>query len=241
MDHPAPTQIIHTELLVGIALNEFDFRLFLREYHRHLRDRFPERDVPAYGPDIVLDSLIPRFESKASKDVAGSRRAVLQRFAQEHFRLDLSIAGSDYGSLEQRRSPYGFSRSFYHLGRSLVTASLRLDAPGYTPYRSTRRWNPTFLRQHLDDVMELLPDYLWWAVHQQRDVLQNCLLPEQLDDLRRQLHSAGFQCADLGLFLTTHECIFEEPPQERASHTQAYSQPTADHLAPSIPLDPDDH
>ncbi len=233
MDNPQSTQIIRTELLIGVPLDEFDFRLLLREYHRELRRRFPRRDLPAYSPERVLNSLIPRFEADASQDLAGSRRDVLQAFAQRHFHLDLTVAGSDYGPHEKRRSPYGFNRCFYHLGRSLVSASLRLDAPGFTPYCSTRRWSPAFLRQHLDEVMELVPDYLWWAMHQQRDVLRNCLLPEQVAELQRQLQSAGFKTDNIGLFLTTHECLFEELPNDRAATAQAHSNPIASLTPPS--------
>ena len=57
-------QMVRTSLLLGVQLDEFDFRLFLRDYHRDLRNRFPSTSFPAYSPSVVLNSLIPRFENK---------------------------------------------------------------------------------------------------------------------------------------------------------------------------------
>ncbi len=200
-------QQIETSLLLGIQFDEFDFRLFLREYHRHLRNRFPDASFPAYSPSTVLDDLITRFEDDCGDGRAGRRYEALRRYAGMTHRLDLALTGSDYGALEQRDSPYHFDRMFYHLGRELVSARIRNDHPGYNPYRSTRQLSISFVRQNLDELLELLPDYVWWAAHDQRDLIANILVPEQLSETRRRIELAGFKLDNFGLYLTTRECV----------------------------------
>lgn len=201
-------QRIQTSLLLGIQFDEFDFRLFLREYHRNLRNRFPDQSFPAYSPAIVLDSLITQYEDRCDDGRAGRRFEALHRYARRAHRLDLALTGSDYGELEQRTSPYNFDRTFYHLGCELVSAEVKMDFPGYNPYRSTRKLSVSFVRDHLDDVLEFVPDYLWWAMHDQRDQMANMLVPEQLNELRRRIELAGFKLDKFGLYLTTRECVY---------------------------------
>lgn len=200
-------QQIQTSLILGIQFDDFDFRLFLREYHRNLRTRFPDESFPAYSPATVLNDLIPRYEQDCDDERAGRRYEALQAYAQRAHRLDLALTGSDYGPLEQRTSPYGCNRMFYHLGRQLVSARLQVDHPGYNPYRSTRELNISFVRDNLDDLLELAPDYLWWSMHDQRDVIANALSPEQQQEIRRRIELAGFKLDAFGLYLTTRECL----------------------------------
>ena len=201
-------QQIATSLLLGIQFDEFDFRLFLREYHRNLKNRFPSEDLPEFDPEVVLNSLIARLEPDCDDGRAGRPYQALNAYARRAHRLDLALTGSDYGQLEQRDGPYNFDRVFYHVGRRLISADIRMDYPGYNPYRSTRRLSIPFVRDHLGDLLELVPDYLWWAMHDQRDAITNILAPEQIDEVRRQIELAGFKLDNFGLYLTTQECIF---------------------------------
>jgi len=210
------THFIQTSLMIGIQFDDFDYRLFLREYHRDLRDRFPGESFPAYAPGEVLDSLIPRYEPDGEAGVAGGRFAVLRGFAQRIHRLDLTLTASDFGPFEQRQSPYSFERAFYHLGREIAKARLKMEFPGYNPYRSTRKWGVEFVRENLESVFELLPDYLWWAMHDQQDVLRSALSVEHLDEARRRIESAGYTVDSFGLYLTTLETLHmdgEEVPE----------------------------
>lgn len=201
-------QQIETNLLLGIQFDEFDFRLFLREYHRSLRNRFPSEDIPDFEPSLVLDTLIARHEEHCDDGRAGRRYEALRAYAHRAHRLDLALTGSDYGQLEQRDEPYNFDRFFYHVGRKLVTAGVRMEYPGYNPYRSTRQLSISFVRENLDDLLELVPDYLWWAMHDQRELMARMLDPEKIDEIRRQIELAGFKLDNFGLYLTTQEYIF---------------------------------
>ncbi len=199
--------LIRTQLVLGVQLDDFDYRLFLREYHKDLRTRFPSEDFPAYAPNDVLDSLIPRLEPQGLGKTAGGRFEALRRFALRTNRLDLAMTASDFGSFEQRNSPYSFDRASYHLGRVVCSARLKMEYPGYNPFKATRQWKVDFVRDHLDDVFEVMPDYMWWAMHDQRDSIANALLPEQLDEARRRIQSAGYKVQSLGLYLTTLETM----------------------------------
>lgn len=203
-------QVIRTTLTLGIQFDDFDYRLFLREYHRDLRTRFQNENFPAYTPNVVLDQLIPRYEPSCAEGVAGGRHEALRQFAQRVHRLDLNITGSDFGPFEQRQSPYSFDRAFYHLGREVASARVKMEFPGYNPYRSTRQINIRFLRENLDDVLELLPDYLWWSIHDQKDILDNVLAPEQLAEVRRRIELSGYKVENFGLYLTTMETLHLE-------------------------------
>jgi hypothetical protein len=207
MPQTGKVQEIQTSLVLGVQFDEFDFRLFLRDYHRDLRNRFPDQSFPAYSPEIVLDSLIVRHDDEAKSEESGGRYRALRSFTQRMHRLDLCVSGSDYGTLEQRRSPYSFDRATYHLGRELVMANLRMDFPGYNPYRSTRELNIAFVRENIDYLLEFVPDYLWWAMHDQRDAIANILAPEQLGETRRRIELAGYKLDSFGLYMTTIECI----------------------------------
>ncbi len=200
-------QQIETSLLLGIQFDEFDFRLFLREYHRHLRNRFPSDSFPSYSPSVVLNELIPRYEERCDDGRAGRRHQALRKYAKTTHRLDLALTGSDYGQFEQRTSPYSIDRMFYHLGRRLISAKVQVEHPGYNPYRSTRQLSIPFVRDHLDELLELVPDYLWWAMHDQRDMIANILAPEQMAEVRRRIELAGFKLDNFGLYLTTRECL----------------------------------
>ncbi len=204
------TQVIRTTLTLGIQFDDFDYRLFLREYHKDLRSRFDSDDFPAYTPNAVLEELLPRYEPSCADGVAGGRLSALSGFAQRVHRLDLNLTGSDFGPYEQRQTPYSFDRAFYHLGREIASAKVKMEYPGYNPYRSTRRLNVRFVREHLDEVLEFLPDYLWWAIHDQQDVLANVLSPEQQAEVRRRIHSSGYKIESFGLYLTTMETLHLE-------------------------------
>lgn len=201
------TQVIRTTLTLGIQFDDFDYRLFLREYHRDLRSRFDSESIPAYTPNVVLDELMAQFEPACADGVAGGRYDALRQFAQRVHRLDLNITGSDFGPFEQRQSPYSYDRAFYHLGREVASARVKMEFPGYNPYRSTRQINIRFLRDNLDDVVELLPDYLWWSIHDQKDLLDNVLAPEQLAEVRRRIELSGYKVDNFGLYLTTMETL----------------------------------
>lgn len=202
---------ITTGLVLGIQFDEFDYRYFLRNYHARLRERFPEETLPAYTPQVVIDSLMLRYEPGCLRNAPGGRAHALARFAQTAHRLDLCLTGSDFGPLEKRRSPYRFDRSVYHLGRCLASAQVSLEFPGYNPYRSTRRLDIPFVRDHLGHLLDTLPDYLWWELHDQQDMIRNILAPEQLHEVRRRLERAGFKLDNFGLFMTTMETL--ELPQ----------------------------
>ncbi len=207
MTPPGAIQVVRTTLTLGIQFDDFDYRLFLREYHRDLRSRFQNDNFPAYTPAVVLDELIPRYEPTCVSGAAGGRHEALRQFAQRVHRLDLNLTGSDFGPFEQRQSPYSFDRAFYHLGREVATGRVKMEFPGYNPYRSTRQINVRFLRENLEDVIELLPDYLWWSMHDQRDALANVLAPEQLAEVRRRIELSGYKVENFGLFLTTMETL----------------------------------
>lgn len=206
---------VRTSLSLSVQFDEFDYRLFLRNYHRELRQRFPLANIPAYGPEVVLDELLCEHEEICKQGQPGGRFAAMLAFARRVHRLHLCLTGSDYGSFEQRASPYNFDRTFYHLGRELVAATLVMDYPGHNPYRSTRRINIPFVRENTEELLELLPDYLWWSMHDKRDMLSNVLAPEQLNEVRRLIEHAGFKLDSFGLYLTSFEVLLlpgDEPP-----------------------------
>lgn len=208
--------LIRTNLVLGIQLDDFDYRLFLREYHKDLRHRFPSDDFPAYDPNLVLDTLLPRFEPEGVTGHAGGRYEALRQFSVRTHRLDLALTASDFGAFEQRRSPYAFDRSFYHLGRVICSARLKMEFPGYNPFKATRRWDIDFVRDHLDDVFELMPDYIWWSMHDQKDSIINALAPDQRDEAKRRIEAAGYKTNSFGLYLTTLETLHmqeEEIPE----------------------------
>lgn len=198
---------VETSLLLGVQFDEFDYRFFLREYHRDLRKRFSDRRLPAYEPRVVLDELIPRLESDHGGSEPGGRLAALKDFARRAYRLDLGLAGADYGSLERRSSPYEFDRVFYHLGLEVVCASVTMDVPGYNPYRSTRQLDIPFIKEHIDTVLDFLPDYLWWEVHEKTDVIENVLVPEKLHEVRTRIDRCDYKLDNFGLYLTTMEVV----------------------------------
>ncbi|QDG53350.1 hypothetical protein FIV42_22155 [Persicimonas caeni] len=206
---------INTSLVLGIQFDEVDYRRFLRDYHADLRKRFSSQSVPAYAPHVVLDSLMLRLEPDCSMRAAGSRWRALQAFADKAHRLDLCLTGSDFGDFEKRRSPYHFDRSVYHLGRCLVSAQLTMEFPGYNPYRSTRKLDIPFMRENLDGMLDYLPDYLWWELHDQKDMVRNILAPEQLFEVRRRLERAGYKLDQFGLYLTNMETL--RVPLEKAA------------------------
>lgn len=200
---------VETSLLLGIQLDEFDYRVFLREYYRDLRRRCADAKLPAYEPQVVLDELIPRYETNPDGGSPGGRFAALKNFARRKYRLDLGLGGADYGPLERRSSPYEFDRVFYHLGLEVVNACVQMDAPGYNPYRSTRQLEVPFVRDHIGDVLDVLPDYLWWEVHDKIDVVKNVLVPEQLHDVRTRIERCDYKLDAFGLYLTTMEIVVD--------------------------------
>lgn len=198
---------INTSLMLGIQFDEVAYRRFLRDYHADLRRRFASETLPAYSPKVVVDSLMLRLEPDCSKQAAGSRWRALQAFADKKHRLDLSLTGSDFGDFEKRHSPYSFDRSVYHLGRCLVSAQLTMEFPGYNPYRSTRKLDIPFVRDNLEGMLDLLPDYLWWELHDQKDMVRNILAPEQLHEVRKRVELAGFELDGFGLYMTNMETL----------------------------------
>ncbi len=202
-------QTVTTSLTLGVQLDEFDYRRFLRDYHRDLRARFPQEDgFPAYSPALVLDALMGRLLPGANE--AGNRRDELRDFCKRVYRQHLSLGGSDYGAHERRGSPYSFGRATYHIGRELTVATLENGYPGHNPFRSMRKLNIMFMREQFDGLVELLPDYLWWALHDKKDLLQNALAPEQLGRAREQIERAGFKVDAFGLYLVTFESVAPE-------------------------------
>ncbi len=202
--------VVRTNLVVGVQCDDFDYRLFLKEYHRDLKTRFPSEDFPAYAPNVVLESLINQYEAPVAGTTAGYRYDVLKAFAHRAHRLDLAMTASDFGPFEQRRSPYSFDRAYYHLGRIICSARVKMEFPGYNPYRSTRKWDLDFVRNNLEDVFEILPDYLWWSLHDQKDAIENALMVEQLDEVRRKIEASGYKTVNFGLYLTTLETLHLE-------------------------------
>lgn len=202
--------VVRSNLMVGVQLDDVDYRLFLKEYHRDLKSRYPSDDFPEFAPNNVLEVLIPKLEPEASQGHAGARYDTMRAFSQRVHRLELAMTASDFGPFEQRRSPYSFDRAYYHLGRSICSARVKMEFPGYNPYRSTRKWDLAFVRDNLENVFEILPDYLWWSLHDQKDAIQNALMPEQLEAVERAIASAGYKAANFGLYLSTMETLHLE-------------------------------
>jgi hypothetical protein len=207
-------QTVRTSLILGAQFEEHDYKVFLREYYRDLRNQIGAETLPSYTPNMVLEVLMPRFEPACATGRPGGRMIALRDFAQRVHRLDLSLTTSDYGTLEKRRSPYAADRATYHLGRELAAATIHMDYPGYNPYRSTRRLNIPFVREGLDHLIECLPDYLWWSLYDQRDMVRNALAPEQLHAVRGRIEAAGYKVDSVGLYLNTFELI-QIPGEER--------------------------
>ena len=203
---PEGTQLhIMTSMVLGVKFEEFDFRLFLRDYHRDLRQQHPVQSFPPYSPQLVLDALIQEYDEQHDEHALG-RYGALRAFAQRRHRLDLCISATDYGTLERRKSPFEIARTSWFLGRELIQARLTLDYPGYNPYRAPRRLHVPLVREHIEHLLELLPDYLWWEAHDQNDSVRNGLAPEKLAEVRRRVELAGFQKLDsFGLYLTSFE------------------------------------
>ena len=200
-------QVIRSSLIVGIQFDDAAYRAFLREYHRDLRTRFPSDNFPAFSPTTVLEELMFRYEPACTEAVAGARHEALRQFAQRVHRLDLSLTSSDFGPFEQRTSPYRFDRAFYHLGREIGSAKVKMEFPGYNPYRSTRKLDlPTF-RDNVESVVELFPDYLSWALHDHTQSLAEVLAPAQVEEVRTRLEASGFETESLGLYLVTMETL----------------------------------
>jgi len=202
--------VVRSNLMIGVQLDDVDYRLFLKEYHRDLKSRYPSDDFPEFSPNNVLETLIPKLEPEASQGHAGARYDMMRAFSHRVHRLELAMTASDFGPFEQRRSPYSFDRAYYHLGRSICSARVKMEFPGYNPYRSTRKWDLPFVRDNLENVFEILPDYLWWSLHDQKDAIQNALLPEQLESVERAIASAGYKAANFGLYLSTMETLHLE-------------------------------
>ena len=201
--------VIQTSLVVGVQFDDVNFRLFLGEYLRDLRSRYPEV-AQDYSVSAVLDELIPRFEPDGITGIAGGRYQVLRDFARRVHRLDLSMTASDFGPFEQRKSPYNFDRSYYHLGCEAVRSQLKMEFPGYNPYRSTRQWSIDFVRQNFDQVLEVLPDYLWWSMHDRRDEVLEALSESALKETEQRIASAGYNVDSFGVYLTTLETLHME-------------------------------
>lgn len=199
--------VIHSSLILGTQLDDLDYRLFLSEFHRDFRSRHEGIDADPFSPGRVLDELIPEHEEDCAEEIAGSRARVLRSFARRVHRLDLNLTGSDFGPFEQRNSPYSFDRASYHLGHELVTAPLKMEFPGYNAYRSTRQWDLDFVSENLDSVIELLPDYLWWSIHDKRDAIAEALSPDSIQDVTSRIESAGYKIENFGLYLTTLETL----------------------------------
>jgi hypothetical protein len=207
-------QTIRTSFTLGIQLDELDYKVFLREYYRDLRNKLGAETFPSFAPNTVLEILMPRFEPACATGRPGGRMIALREFAQRVYRMDLSLTTSDYGALEKRRSPYSADRATYYLGRELAAGTIHTDFPGYNAYRSSRRLNIPFVREGLDHLIECLPDYLWWALQDQRDMVCNALAPEQLHVMRSRIESAGYNVDSFGLYLNTFELI-QSPGEQR--------------------------
>lgn len=203
---PAGTvQRIKTSLLLGVQLDEEDVQLFLRDYYRDLQSRHKKESFPEFSVEIVLDELLQQFEEGCGDGRAGRRSKALCAYSLRAHGLHLAVTGSDYGSLEQRSSPYSPDRVFYHLGRELIGAEVDMDFPGYNPYRSTRKISPEFVASNLDGVLEVLPDFLWWAAHDKKSVLRSLLAEAEMEELRRSIELAGIKTDSFGLYLSTQE------------------------------------
>ena len=207
MTEPGTKLLVQTSLMVGVQFSEFDYRLFLREYHKDLRQRFTFEGFPAYSPKIVLDTLMGRLEPGCEPERAGGRTEALRAYTKRAYRLQLGITASEYGKWDQRASPFSFDRATYHIGREVARGELQMDYPGYNPYRSTRKLDIEFLRENVDAVLDFLPDYLWWATQDRRDHIQNVLAPEKLLEIERTIEFAGFSLESFGLYLSTFEAI----------------------------------
>ena len=205
---PRAQQTIRTSLVLGAPLHGQELAAFLIAYYEHLRQLAHDPpDFPAFSPGMVLNLLMLRHDPICAQSVAGSRAQALRDFARERYRLQLSIAMSDFGPLEQRASPYNPDRATYLMGREIASASVVLDYPSHSPYRTLRRLHIPLVRQHFAQVLELMPDYLWWSFQDQHDAVRNVLAPEKLHEVRRQIERAGFDVASFGLYLSTFETV----------------------------------
>lgn len=206
--HLGAQQTVRTCLVLGVQLDEAGFLHLLRTYHEDLASRFGDHDsFPAFSPGLVLNLLMPKYELKELANIAGGRAQALRDFVRRQWRLQLALNMSDLGALEQRSSPYALDRADYFLGREIASASMTQDHPNLNPYRSSRRLHIPLVRHHLEHILELMPDYLWWSLHEQQDAISNVLSPEKLHEVRRQIERAGFSASSFGLYLSTFETV----------------------------------
>lgn len=205
---PPAQQTIRTSFVLGVRLDEQGFIKLLKAYHNDLTIRADPKDsLPSFSPGIVLNLLMYKYEPQCKPDRAGSRAQALRDFARRQYGLALSLCMTDFGSLEQRSSPYGLDRCAYFLGREIASASMTSDHPSYNPFRTSRKLHIPLVRHHLDHLLELMPDYLWWALHEQQDAVANILSPEKLHEVRRQIERSGFGNDSFGLYLSTFETV----------------------------------
>lgn len=201
-------QTVRTCLVLGVQLDESGFIRLLRSYHDDLASRFGDNDsFPAFSPGLVLNLLMPKYELKEQVEQAGGRAQAMRDFVRRQWRMQLALNMSDLGALEQRSSPYALDRSDYFIGREIASASMTQDYPNLNPYRSSRRLHIPLVRHHLEHILELMPDYLWWSLHEQQDAISNVLTPEKLHEVRRQIERAGFSVDSFGLYLSTFETV----------------------------------
>ena len=139
---------------------------------------------------------------------AGCVLSILDRYCNEKYDgLVLRLTGSDYGPFEKRDQPYRNDRAFYHLGFEIAAATIEMEYPGYSPFRSTRTLDVGFLRDDYDTAIEFLPDYLWWELQGNGAVIRDALDLDALVVARKTLADFGFNLDNFGLYLTSFETL----------------------------------
>ena len=196
--------IVETYLVLGTQLDRTDHQRLLDAYVKRVA---PDR-VGTFDPiDDVLSKLLPEVEPTYKSGVAGCVAQALRRFSQSQFSLDLRITGTDYGPFEQRTAPYRVDRTFFHLGFSILAAKVEMEFPGYSPYSASRQLNIPVFREHFDAISDLLPDYIWWEVHDQKDDIKEALELQSLAEKRKAIADAGFDVSSFGLHLVTFQTL----------------------------------
>ncbi len=196
--------VVETFLMLGTQLGPKDHQRLLEAYVERVA---PERAGTFDQIGDVLTQLVPEVEPGYKAGVAGCVAQALRQFTQSQFDLDLRITGTDYGPFEQRTDPYRIDRTFFHLGFSILTAKVEMEFPGYSPYSASRQLDIPIFREHFEAISDILPDYLWWEVHDRKDTIIEALDLHSLSQKRRAIADAGFDVSTFGLYLVTFQTL----------------------------------
>lgn len=195
---------IETSLVLGTQLDKTGHRQFLDSYVKRVA---PDKIGSYENIDDVLTKILPEIELDYEKGKAGCVKTALRRFANSQYDLDIRLTGTDYGPFEQRTSPYRVDRTLFHLGFPILTASVEMEFPGYSPYSASRKLDIRIFRENFDPIVDLLPDYLWWEAHDRKEEISDALDVVSLAEKRKAIADAGFSVNSFGLYLVTFQTL----------------------------------